>query len=84
MALRALPRCWAHLVGLLAQVTLYLELITLIQTYSTLFIAIGGRDGMDAGGTHWMTHSNYRTCHQSWLSERFLAVGRIWWGFWLK
>ena len=55
MALGALPRCWAHLVGLLAQVKLYLELITLIQTYSTLFIAIGGRDGMDAGGTHWMT-----------------------------
>ena len=55
MPLGALPRCWAHLVGVLGRVNLYLEPITLINTYLALFTAIGGRDRMDGGGTHWMT-----------------------------
>jgi hypothetical protein len=41
------------------------RLITLIQTYPALFAAIGGQDGMDAGGAHRMTCSIYRTCRQS-------------------
>ena len=58
MALRALPHCWAQLVGVLGQVKMYLGLIVLIKTYSPLFAAIGGWDGMDAGGAHWMTLSS--------------------------
>ena len=49
----------------------YLGSIIIIKIYPTLSLAIGGQDGMDGGGGHWMTHSNYRTHHQSW---RFLAV----------
>jgi hypothetical protein len=33
-----------------------------MKTYPALFAAIGGRDGMDAGGAHWMTCAIYRTC----------------------
>ena len=44
---------------------MYLGLIILLNTYSSLFAAIGGQDGMDVGGTHWMTRSIYRTRHQS-------------------
>jgi len=53
----------------------------IIKIYPALSLAIGERDGMDASGGHWMTHSNYRTCHHSWLSGRFLTVGLNWWGF---
>ena len=31
---------------------MYLGSITLMKTYPALFAAIGGRDGMDAGGVH--------------------------------
>lgn len=65
MALRALPRCWAQLVGVLGQVKMYLGLIVLIKTYSPLFAAIGGWDGMDAGGAHWMTCAIFST-HDTW------------------
>jgi hypothetical protein len=34
-----------------------------MKTYPALFAAIGGRDGMDAGGVHQMTCAIYRT-HQ--------------------
>jgi hypothetical protein len=47
--------CWAQLVGVLGRVIMYLGFIILLNTYSALFAAIGARDGMDAGGTHWMT-----------------------------
>ena len=47
MPLGALPCCWAHLVGVLGWVNLYLEPITLINTYLALFTAIGGQDRMD-------------------------------------
>jgi hypothetical protein len=47
--------------GVLDGVNMYLGSIILIKTYSALFTAIGGRDGMDAGGTHWMTCSINRT-----------------------
>jgi hypothetical protein len=41
---------------------MYLGSITLMKTYPALFAAIGGRDGMDAGGVHQMTCAIYRTC----------------------
>jgi hypothetical protein len=47
--------------AVLDQVNTYLGSIILIKTYSALFIAIGRRDGMDAGGIHWMTCSINRT-----------------------
>ena len=39
----------------------------IIKIYPALSTAIGGRDGMDGSGVHWMTHSIYRMCHQSCL-----------------
>jgi hypothetical protein len=59
----------------------YAGSIIIIIIYPALSLVIGGRDGMDGGGGHWMTRSNYRTRHQSWLSGPFLAVGCIWRGF---
>ena len=40
---------------------MYLGSITLMKAYPALFVAIGGRDGMDAGGVHQMTCTIYRT-----------------------
>jgi hypothetical protein len=40
---------------------MYLGSITLMGTYTALFAAIGGRDGMDAGGVHQMMCAIYRT-----------------------
>ena len=73
--------CWVQLAGLWGRKKTYLGSSTIIKIYPALSLAIGGRDRMDGGGGHWMTHSNYRTHHQSWLSGRFLTVGRIWRGF---
>jgi hypothetical protein len=42
---------------------MYLGSITLMKTYTALFAAIGGRDGMDAGRVHQMTCAIYGT-HQ--------------------
>jgi hypothetical protein len=50
----------------------------IIIIYPALSVAIGGRDGMDGVGGHWMTRSNYRTYHQE---CRLLAIGHIWRGF---
>ena len=41
--------CWVQLVGALGRVEMYLGLIILLNTYSALFAAIGGRDRVDAG-----------------------------------
>jgi hypothetical protein len=79
--LGALIHCWVHLAGVSGGEKTYSGSSIIIKIYPTLSLAIGGRDGMDGGGGHWMTCSNYRTCHQSWLSGRFLAVGLIWRGF---
>ena len=81
MALRVLPRCWVHLAGVSGGEKIHLGSSILMKIYPVLSLAIGGRDGVDGSGGHWMTHSNYRTHHQSWLSGHFLAVGLIWWGF---
>jgi hypothetical protein len=40
---------------------MYLGSITLMKTYPALFVAIGGRDGMDVGGVHQMMCAIYRT-----------------------
>jgi hypothetical protein len=79
--LGALIHCWVQLAGVSGGEKTYLGSSIIIKIYPALSLAIGGRDRMDGGGGHWMTHSNYRTRHQSWLSGRFLAVGRIWRGF---
>jgi hypothetical protein len=52
---------WGRLGGVLDGVNMYFRSIILMKTHSALFAAIGGRDGMDADGTHWMTCSIYRT-----------------------
>ena len=79
--LGALIHCWVHLAGVSGGEKMYSGSSIIIKIYPALFLAIGGRDGMDGGRGHWMTHSNYRTRHQIWLSGRFLAVGLIWQGF---
>jgi hypothetical protein len=56
---------------------MYSGFIRLINTYSTLFTAIGGRDEMDAGGAHWMTCSINRSHHELWPSEFTDVVGDI-------
>ena len=81
LMLGAPPCCWARLAGVSGGEKTYLGSSILINIDPALSAAIGGRDGVDAGGGHWMTCSNYRTRHPLWLSGRFLAVGRIWRGF---
>jgi len=78
----ALIHCWVQLAGVSGGET-YTGSSILIKIYPTLSLAIGGRDRMDGSGGHWMTHSNYRTRHQSWLSGHFLVVVLIWQGFWV-
>jgi hypothetical protein len=73
--------CWVQLAGPWGGKKTYLGSSIIIKIYPALSLAIGGGDGMDGGGGHWMTHSNYRTRHQTCLSGRFLAVGYIWWVF---
>ena len=60
MALRTRPCCWAQLAGVLGGEKTNLGSITIINISPALSLAIGGRDGMDWGGEHWMTCSNYR------------------------
>ena len=79
--LGALIHCWVHLAGVSGGEKMYSGSRIIIKIYPALSPAIEVRDGMDGGGGHWMTHSNYRTHHQSWLSGRFLAVGLVWRGF---
>jgi hypothetical protein len=73
--LGALPRCWAHLAGVSGREKMYLGCSIIIKIYHALSLAIGGRDRVDGSGGHWMTHSNYRTRHQSWLLG---ALPRCW------
>ena len=73
--------CWVDLAGISGGEKTYLGSSILINVYPALSAAIGGRDGMDCSGALWMTCSNYSTRHQSWLSGRFLTVGRIWRAF---
>ena len=77
----ALIHCWVQWAGVLGGENLYSGSSTIIKIYPGLSLAIGGRDGMDGSGGHWMTHSNYRTRHESWLLGRFLTVGYIRRGF---
>jgi hypothetical protein len=65
MAPRALPRCWAHLAGVLGGVKLHLRSTIIIKIYPALSAAIGGRYGMDCSRRVWMTCPIYRTRHQS-------------------
>ena len=81
--LGALIHCWMHLAGVSGGEKSYSGSSIIIKIYPALSLAIGGRDGMDGGGGHWMTCSIIRTRHQSWLSGRLLAIGCIWRGFWV-
>ena len=77
MALRALPRCWAHLAGVSDGIKLYLGSIIIIKIYPALFTAIGGWDGMDGSRRLWMRCSINRVSHQSQRLEIVLVVGDI-------
>ena len=55
MARPALPRCWAHLAGVLGGVKLYSAAIIIIKIYPALSTAVGGQDGMDCNRRFWMT-----------------------------
>ena len=68
---------WAHLWVVLVGVKMYLELIALIKTYSTFYMAIGGQEGMDGGGWIWMMCSINRTPHQLGARGVAIAVGDI-------
>jgi hypothetical protein len=69
--------CWEHLATVLGGATIYSGSITLIIIYSAIYLAIGGRDGMDGSGAHWMTCSIYRTHHQLSAWGFALAVGDV-------
>jgi hypothetical protein len=79
--LGALIHCWVHLAGVSGGEKTYSGSSIIIKIYPALSLAIGGRDGMDGGGGHWMTHSNYRTRHQSWLSGASSLLGSFGGGF---
>ena len=53
-----------HLAGVSGGEKIYLGSSIIIIIYPTLSLIIGGQDGMDGGGAHWMTHSNYSKHHQ--------------------
>ena len=78
--LGALIHGWVQLAGVSGGEKTYSGSSKIIKIYPALSLAIGGRDGMDCSGGHWMTCSNYRTRHHSWLSGRFFAVGHNWRG----
>jgi hypothetical protein len=63
--LGALIHCWVQLVEVSGREKTYSGSSIIIKIYPAFSTAIGGRDGMDGGGGHWMTHSNYRTRHHS-------------------
>jgi hypothetical protein len=42
---------------------MYLGCSIIIIIYPILSLSIGGRDGVDGGGVHWMMHSIYRAHH---------------------
>jgi hypothetical protein len=60
---QAQDHCWARRGWKKVYYKMYLGSITLMKTYTALFAAIGGRDGMDAGGVHQMMCAIYGT-HQ--------------------
>jgi hypothetical protein len=49
------PRCWAHLALVFIGKKTYLCSITLTNTLSFIYSAIGSQEGVDAGGANWMT-----------------------------
>ena len=56
---------------------MYSGSITLIKHNSAIYLAIGGRDGMDCSGADWMTCSIYGTRHQPRRWWFILAVGDV-------
>jgi hypothetical protein len=79
--LGVLIHCWVLLVGVSGGGKMYSGSSIIIKIYPALSLAIGGRDGMDGGGGHWMTCSINSTPHPSWLSGLLGALrGRFGWG----
>ena len=77
MALRALPRYWAHLAGVSGGVQLHSESDVIMKIYPALSTVIGERYGMDGRRRLWMTCSINRTRHQSQRLGIVLAIGDI-------
>ena len=60
---------------------MYLESIIPMITYSTIYLAIEEREGMDGSGVHWMTHSINRTLiHLSAFrgGENIIGIWLLW------
>ena len=77
MPLEALTRCWARSAGISGGEIIYTGCTVLIKIYSALSVVIGGRDGVDGGGVHWMTHAIYKIYH---LSRGLAFGGGFGWG----
>jgi len=77
LMLGALNCCWAQLAGVSGGEILYSGFRIIIKFYLALSLAIGGQDGMDGGGGHWMTCSINRTCHQSWCLRIVFVIGDV-------
>jgi hypothetical protein len=58
--LGALICCWVQLAGVSGGEKTYSGSSIIIKINPALSLAIGGRDGMDGGGGHWMTRSIIR------------------------
>jgi hypothetical protein len=53
--LGALIHYWVHLAGVSGGEKIYSGSSIITKIYRALSLTIGGRDGMDGGGGHWMT-----------------------------
>ena len=56
-----LTHCWVQLAGVSGGEKTYAGSSIIIKINLTISLAIGGRDGMDGSGGHWMTCSIIRT-----------------------
>jgi len=56
--LGALIHCWVHLAGVLGGEKAYSGSSIIIIIYPTLSPAIGGRDGMDGSGGHFINYGS--------------------------
>ena len=49
--------CWGHLAGISGGEKIYLGIIVITINFAALCAAIGGQDGVDGNGGHWMSFS---------------------------
>ena len=76
--LGALIHDWVQLAGLLGREKTYSGSNIIIKIYPALSLAIGGRDGMDCSGGHWMTCSIIRKCQLD-LGLSFQCISQRFW-----